>query len=102
MPGCHLPAVLVDRAAPLDTPVAGLPAGRYWGYTVCRVAALSAVFEEFPYAGGYDLAVGARGRRIGSPANFGRLAAAAMYGHAVMVLGVGAGLEYSIQGDARL
>lgn len=44
----------------------------------------------------------ARNSPAESPANVGRLAAAATYGHAVVVLGGVAGLEYSVQGDARL
>ncbi|KAK1866958.1 hypothetical protein I4F81_009471 [Pyropia yezoensis] len=102
VPGRHLPAVAVDRSAPRDTPAAGWPAGRYWGYTVRRASTLSAVFEECPYGGGYDLAVGTSERGAESPADVARLAAAGTYAHAVVVLGGVAGLEYSVQGDVRL
>ncbi|GAB0496654.1 hypothetical protein MMPV_007967 [Pyropia vietnamensis] len=102
IPGRHLPAVVVDRSAPRDTPAAGWPAGRYWGYTVRRAATLSAVFEECSYDGGYDLAVGTSEHGAESPADVARLAAAGTYAHAVVVLGGVAGLEFSVQGDPRL
>lgn len=102
VPGRHLPAVLVDRLAPRDTPAPGWPAGRYWGYTVRRAATLSAVFEECAYHGGYDLAVGTSEHGAESPADVARLAAAGTYAHAVIVLGGVAGLEFSVKGDPRL
>lgn len=102
VPGRHLPAVAVDRAAPRNTPVAGWPQGRYWGYTVRRASTLSAVFEECSYGGGYDLAVGTSERGAESPTDVGRLGAAGTCAHAVLVLGGVAGLEYSVKGDPRL
>ena len=32
--------------------------GTYWGYTVRMAAGLSAIFDECPFEGGYDLTVG--------------------------------------------
>jgi hypothetical protein len=52
-------------------------AGFYWGYRHRRAAALSAVFTECPYAGGYDLSFGTSERGVSLNALIDRAAAAA-------------------------
>lgn len=75
--------------------------GYYWGYTVRHATSLSAVFEECPFDGGYDLSIGTseRGCHIEELYKEGETQHVGRFNHLLIVIGGVAGLEFALQND---
>lgn len=84
---------VVSPAAPREE------GGLYWGYSIRLARSLGAVFTEYPYKEGYDLAIGTseKGDNVDSvemdTSNFR---------HALIVFGGVQGLEASLESDEAL
>lgn len=74
--------------------------GYYWGYTVRRCAALSSVFTECPFDGGYDLSIGTSER--GEPLSKIVETGVPDFQHLLLVFGGVAGLEVAAENDPEL
>jgi methyltransferase len=85
---------VVSPAAPRET------LGTAWGYTTRLASSLSAVWDECPYEGGYDLKIGTseRGRTSLDYVKF-RLP---VYRHALIVFGGVAGIEECVDADESM
>ncbi|KAL8725255.1 MAG: hypothetical protein Q9181_006480 [Wetmoreana brouardii] len=80
-------------------------AGYYWGYNVREASALSAVFTECTYPGGYDLTFGTSERGspitdLTKPSSDGN--SVPQFNHMLIVFGGVAGLEVAVQADEEL
>ncbi|KAL8699649.1 MAG: hypothetical protein Q9201_005878, partial [Fulgogasparrea decipioides] len=80
-------------------------AGYYWGYNVRAASALSAVFTECTYPGGYDLTFGTSERGspitdLAKPLSDGN--PVPHFNHMLIVFGGVAGLEVAVQADEEL
>jgi methyltransferase len=95
------PAMREIRAEAVDPAAPRKEAGYYWGYNVRRADCLSAVYEECPFDGGYDVTIGTseRGRPLHDAAADGGIAP---FRHLLLVLGGVAGLEAALAHDAKL
>ena len=77
--------------------------GTYWGYTVRLASGLTAVSEECPYEGGYDLKLGTSERGLCvDDVNWAAEPKAATFKHLLIVLGGVAGLEDVVSADPVL
>ena len=95
------PATRKIRAEAVDPAAPRKEAGYYWGYTVRGAHCLSAVYEDCPFDGGYDVSIGTseRGRPLrDAEADLG----IAPFRHLLLVLGGVAGLEEALAHDAKL
>ncbi|OAA60395.1 deoxyribose-phosphate aldolase [Niveomyces insectorum RCEF 264] len=77
-------------------------AGYYWGFQIRRCDALSTVFTESPYEGGYDVSIGTSERGMPASQVFPRAAPVLDFQHLVIVLGGPRGLEYAAMNDKDL
>jgi predicted SPOUT superfamily RNA methylase MTH1 len=92
-------AEAVDPAAPREE------GGYYWGYSVRRAGSLSAVFEECPFDGGYDVTIGTSERGIPLESIFPSGSSSpglARFNHLLLVLGGVSGLETALKNDPKL
>ncbi|KAM0271939.1 hypothetical protein ACHAQH_008877 [Verticillium albo-atrum] len=94
--GDNGPAEAVHPAAPRED------GGYYWGYTVRNAASLSAVFEESPHEGGYDLSIGTSERGDSVNRAFPDHKKTAKFKHLLVVFGGPKGIENAAYNDAQL
>lgn len=92
----HGPAEAVHPAAPRED------GGYYWGYAVRRAASLSAVFEESPFDGGYDVSIGTSERGDSVSRAFPRHDRTLPFKHLLIVFGGPRGIEYAAANDPQL
>ncbi|KAL2754113.1 hypothetical protein ACRALDRAFT_1081287 [Sodiomyces alcalophilus JCM 7366] len=90
------PAEAVHPAAPREE------GGYYWGYAVRRAASLSAVFEESPYEGGYDVSIGTSERGESVSRAFPRHDRKLPFKHLLIVFGGPRGIEFATANDPQL
>lgn len=75
--------------------------GYYWGYAVRQAANLSAVFEECPFDGGYDVSIGTseRGCHVEDLYKKGDEKHVEKFQHLLIVIGGVAGIEFALKND---
>ncbi len=88
-------------AEPVDPAAPRTEAGYYWGYQVRRASSLTAVFEESPWDGGYDVSIGTSERGISSSKAF-PMSKKLEFNHLLIVFGGPRGLEYASMNDEKL
>jgi hypothetical protein len=86
--------VVVSPSAPREAD------GTYWGYTTRMASSINTVFDECPFAGGYDLKVGTseRGDRSVEEKNF----KVPKFEHSLIVFGGVAGIEECVDADESI
>ncbi|ROT41091.1 deoxyribose-phosphate aldolase 2 [Sodiomyces alkalinus F11] len=92
----HGPAEAVHPATPREE------GGYYWGYAVRRASSLSAVFEESPFEGGYDVSIGTSERGDSVSRAFPRHDRALPFKHLLIVFGGPRGIEFAAANDPQL
>lgn len=98
----HLPhgergvAEAVHPAAPREE------GGYYWGYGVRSASSLSAVFEESPHEGGYDVSIGTSEHGQSAAEAFSDYQKTLKFKHLLIVFGGPRGIEYAAANDAKL
>lgn len=90
------PAESVHPAAPRED------GGYYWGYSVRRAASLSAVFEESPHEGGYDVSIGTSERGTPVSRAFPDARKTLPFKHLLVVFGGPKGIEFAAANDPQL
>lgn len=75
-------------------------AGLYWGYNLRIAKSLSAVFNESPFQGGYDLTIGTSERGSNIDKTLKRIPK--QFNHLLIVFGGLKGLEASLESDESL
>merc|ERR1719223_89594 len=78
--------------------------GTYWGYTTRLASSISAIFDESPYEGGYDLKIGTseRGDSSVDDNDFVENHMTSPFEHALIVFGGVAGIEECVDADETL
>lgn len=94
--GDHGPAEAVNPAAPREE------GGFYWGYNVRKASSLSAIFEECPHEGGYDVSIGTSDRGETVAKVFPDQRRPLRFKHMLVVFGGPKGIEFAASNDAKL
>lgn len=78
--------------------------GTYWGYSTRLASSISAIFEESPFEGGYDLKIGTseRGDSCVDDDDFVESHMSSPFEHALIVFGGVAGIEECVDADETL